>query len=267
MELINTVAKYVPEDAAPELIFLFVLFALFIYPLFRANAIYDFIDRFNSRESTKLKELINDNNISGEAKESLRLKLDLLAYQRVTGIKTKNIYLQKRIIKYCKLAEGRLRYSDFNRAFLFLQIDEHGSLFVRQPNNLEKGFRLFWTILSIITVVPLCFLLAILVYVSMPIRIWFTVLLLIVVLFAMLLSFTFQASLIPTAAKIRKEVEENYFIIQHRNRRKKLKQEKIVEMEKYKQLRPYGLCEGEFVVPEDFDEPLPRDILNLFEGK
>ncbi len=32
-------------------------------------------------------------------------------------------------------------------------------------------------------------------------------------------------------------------------------------------LRPFGLCAGEFVVPEDFDAPLPEDILNAFEGK
>ena len=31
-------------------------------------------------------------------------------------------------------------------------------------------------------------------------------------------------------------------------------------------LRPYGLCAGEFTVPEDFDAPLPEDILKEFEG-
>ena len=30
-------------------------------------------------------------------------------------------------------------------------------------------------------------------------------------------------------------------------------------------LRPFGLCAGEFLVPEDFDAPLPEDILNAFE--
>jgi prevent-host-death family protein len=34
-----------------------------------------------------------------------------------------------------------------------------------------------------------------------------------------------------------------------------------------KPLRPFGLCAGEFTVPEDFDAPLPEDILNAFEGK
>ena len=34
-----------------------------------------------------------------------------------------------------------------------------------------------------------------------------------------------------------------------------------------KQLRPFGLCAGEFTVPDDFDSPLPEDILSAFEGK
>lgn len=32
-------------------------------------------------------------------------------------------------------------------------------------------------------------------------------------------------------------------------------------------LRPFGLCAGEFLVPEDFDAPLPEDILKAFEGQ
>jgi antitoxin (DNA-binding transcriptional repressor) of toxin-antitoxin stability system len=34
-----------------------------------------------------------------------------------------------------------------------------------------------------------------------------------------------------------------------------------------KQLRPFGLCSGEFSVPDDFDEPLPEEILSAFECK
>ena len=30
--------------------------------------------------------------------------------------------------------------------------------------------------------------------------------------------------------------------------------------------RPFGLCAGEFVVPDDFDAPLPDDVLRGFEG-
>jgi antitoxin (DNA-binding transcriptional repressor) of toxin-antitoxin stability system len=34
-----------------------------------------------------------------------------------------------------------------------------------------------------------------------------------------------------------------------------------------KQLRPFALCAGEFTVPDDFDAPLPDEILSAFEGK
>lgn len=33
-----------------------------------------------------------------------------------------------------------------------------------------------------------------------------------------------------------------------------------------KSRRPFGLCAGDFVVPEDFDDPLPEEVLRLFEG-
>ncbi|MBF2020598.1 MAG: type II toxin-antitoxin system Phd/YefM family antitoxin [Hydrococcus sp. C42_A2020_068] len=33
-----------------------------------------------------------------------------------------------------------------------------------------------------------------------------------------------------------------------------------------KKLRPFGLCAGEFTVPNDFDTPLPEDILSAFES-
>lgn len=31
--------------------------------------------------------------------------------------------------------------------------------------------------------------------------------------------------------------------------------------------RPIGLAKGDFVVPDDFDDPLPEDVLQLFEGE
>jgi antitoxin (DNA-binding transcriptional repressor) of toxin-antitoxin stability system len=31
--------------------------------------------------------------------------------------------------------------------------------------------------------------------------------------------------------------------------------------------RPMGLAKGDFVVPDDFDDPLPEDVLQLFEGE
>jgi hypothetical protein len=32
------------------------------------------------------------------------------------------------------------------------------------------------------------------------------------------------------------------------------------------ELRPYGLCVGEFIVPDDFNDPLPETVLALFES-
>ena len=32
------------------------------------------------------------------------------------------------------------------------------------------------------------------------------------------------------------------------------------------ELRPYGLCTGEFGVPKDFDAPLPEEIIMEFEN-
>jgi antitoxin (DNA-binding transcriptional repressor) of toxin-antitoxin stability system len=34
-----------------------------------------------------------------------------------------------------------------------------------------------------------------------------------------------------------------------------------------KKMRPFGLCAGEFTAPDDFDAPLPEEILNAFEGR
>ena len=31
-------------------------------------------------------------------------------------------------------------------------------------------------------------------------------------------------------------------------------------------LRPVGLCQGEFIVPEDFDTPLPESLIRDFES-
>ena len=31
--------------------------------------------------------------------------------------------------------------------------------------------------------------------------------------------------------------------------------------------RPFGLCAGDFTVPDDFDDPLPEHVIEEFEGK
>lgn len=34
-----------------------------------------------------------------------------------------------------------------------------------------------------------------------------------------------------------------------------------------KKSRPFGLCAGEFTVPDDFDDALPENIISDFEGR
>lgn len=42
---------------------------------------------------------------------------------------------------------------------------------------------------------------------------------------------------------------------------------KPVQKSTNKALRPYGLAKGKFVVLDDFNDPLPEDILADFEGR
>jgi antitoxin (DNA-binding transcriptional repressor) of toxin-antitoxin stability system len=44
-------------------------------------------------------------------------------------------------------------------------------------------------------------------------------------------------------------------------------QNKAVTSSKVLGMRVPGIDEGRFVVPDDFDDPLPPDLLNAFEGK
>ena len=41
----------------------------------------------------------------------------------------------------------------------------------------------------------------------------------------------------------------------------------ILDSEPLAQLRPIGLAKGQFTVPDDFNTPLPEDVLLSFEGK
>lgn len=39
----------------------------------------------------------------------------------------------------------------------------------------------------------------------------------------------------------------------------------ILDEPETKSLRPFGLAKGEFVVPDDFDAPLPEEVIASFE--
>ena len=46
-----------------------------------------------------------------------------------------------------------------------------------------------------------------------------------------------------------------------------LEDEELDQVASLLSTRPFGLCAGDFVVPDDFDDPLPETILKSFEGE
>lgn len=63
------------------------------------------------------------------------------------------------------------------------------------------------------------------------------------------------------------KVEEQIHRLEELEQSSKVKVETRPAMSSGKQLRPFGLCTGEFIVPDDFDAPLPEEILSAFEGE
>jgi membrane protein implicated in regulation of membrane protease activity len=251
-KILDFIFTSIPKDANPITIFLFVLFALSICFLFRANMIYDlFVEKFSKRELSTLRDLLADENISEKAKRLLRYKIDLIAYKRVTKIK-KNKYWQKKIINCYELAEGRLRYSDFKRAFKlnFLNIDKNSNLEIRKPNIVEWILIICATVAAILVLVAFLLLLYLLIFVAMSIQNTITILLLTMFSLFLLLIYLFPVSSIFAANRIKKEIKEI-----------KSKQYNL----KNKHLRPYGLCEGKFTVPDDFgkEKELGASLSNL----
>lgn len=57
---------------------------------------------------------------------------------------------------------------------------------------------------------------------------------------------------------------ESFVILQNG---KPIAELKALKPNKKAKKRPFGLCAGEFEVPEDFDAPLPEEIFKDFEGK
>ena len=244
---LSSVIDLIPEDAPLEIVFLFLLIASLIYALSQANIIYDFINRFSKKELTNLKELLADENISEEAKIALKEKINLIAYQRRTGIKINNIYMQKQIVDYYRLTRGRLRYSDFKRVFALLKIDDNDILIIRNPNIYEKIAHIYWIFLSFVIFVLIGLLSIAFLYSSaISIQQKIFLLLLIVCLIGILFIFAGLASLIPTAKKIENEIRRNKFIIQ-RNR-------EMIE------LRQIKLTQKKFVAPHDFEEEIMEEI-------
>lgn len=213
-KLLSFVIDSIPENATPKIIILFLFFASFLYALSQANVIYDFVKKINNRKLTKLKELVADENISETAKKTLQDKINLAVYQKITGLKINNIYLQEQIIQCYELAKGRLKYSDFQRAFTLLQIDSNDILTIRKPNIYEKFFYIYSIFLAICFFIFFAFFFIILGFFAISIKQQVAAFILVLFSGAMLFVFSYQASLIPCANRIKDELEKNPFIIQ-----------------------------------------------------
>ena len=73
---------------------------------------------------------------------------------------------------------------------------------------------------------------------------------------------TAREKLIQEIAQVPEELVEEMldFLLFARSRRSKIQAPKLT------QPRPYALCKGEFIVPKNFDDPLPEDLLQDFEN-
>ncbi len=69
----------------------------------------------------------------------------------------------------------------------------------------------------------------------------------------------------PSAYLRRVEAGEMFLVV--KNGRMVAEIKPITDSLDAKRPRPAGLCAGEFTVPEDFDEPLPEEVLRGFEGR
>lgn len=56
-----------------------------------------------------------------------------------------------------------------------------------------------------------------------------------------------------------------YPYLEEEDLREALKYDELQKKDDLEKKRPFGLSKGKFVVPEDFDAPLPEEILDVFE--
>ena len=132
-KIVRSIIELIPQNTDPKTVLLIVLVILFIYGLHKANVIYDFWERLNERDITRLKKMLTDEYIPEEIKENIRREIRFVRCKQtdktVTRI-TRNIYLQDEIITYYLLSKGRLRYPDFRKILGFLEISQNGILII-----------------------------------------------------------------------------------------------------------------------------------------
>jgi antitoxin (DNA-binding transcriptional repressor) of toxin-antitoxin stability system len=66
-------------------------------------------------------------------------------------------------------------------------------------------------------------------------------------------------------SKYLKKVEQGETVVLARRNRPVAEIRRIPQRRRGR--RPIGLCAGDFTVPENFDAPLPEELLDAFEGR
>lgn len=222
------------------------------------ETIYDLTEKLTTRKLSRLQHYIESKNLSEKTKDVLRDQIDSIAFRYSTGILTEK-YLREEIIRLHEKANGKLTYLDFKRASQFLSIGKSGRLRVRKINKVDWAALFFNRFLFIL--ISFSGLLVLLISVFGTLNFFQETVLFIYSIFLFIFSLVplFQTYSVDAAKKIGKEINNDY------NQIKEQLSPSITS--ESKQLRPFGLCKGEFRVPDDFDDPLPEEILKLFEGE
>lgn len=137
---------------------LVITVGLFLGLAFNLRAIYEFLDVFSKRKLTTLRDFSGEKGATGRTKEILQEELNSLLFRYATGINTEKP-LRDRIINLHDIADGKLTYLDFKRAFHFLIIKQDGTLGVRKFTLLDQLIHYFNRGLSYLLLFGTAFLL------------------------------------------------------------------------------------------------------------
>jgi hypothetical protein len=110
------------------------LFFVFWYKL---EIIPDLLDKFSSRELTRLRELVKEEVTTGKIPGVLQDKIDLLSFKYAHKINAEK-YLREAMIDIHESAKGRLRYFEIKTAKRFLSVGEDGKIEVKKFNKFDR---------------------------------------------------------------------------------------------------------------------------------
>lgn len=221
-EILKLIHSLILKGTDRIIIIIFATFAFFLYCL---PKIYNFFQP-RKRRISELKELLNDENISGLRKRNIKNKIWVLQYpllDRNVNIITNNPFLQAAILEIYEFANGRIKFSDFRIALPLLttvsdRILKVDILKVRESKRrgyILKWVNIFIAVLFFLNIFAFLFLVWLLAFTENNLGQKDGLLLLIsslvVILFGCGLTFKFAREgtlLIPNARKIEKEIEK-----------------------------------------------------------